>query len=459
MKTVAASANASINASANTSAIDFAPPRAGRGLAAPRRVPLRATGLLAMLGVVALAGLLVVATLLVRGVVSDDLHSLETALEMARADDARQAQRWLGDLPTDDPAAALRGWAERARQADATSAQLLAEARYHIDAGTVAVACLAWLGITTIGALSLLFFSRIAADIGTLRGRALAIVAGDRSRGPPLARNDELSDLAQAVDSLADAMDRHERELEIERRHVMHHEKLAVIGAMAAGVLREIGNPIAAIDGHARAMQQACANGECGSAPSPPCDPALILHETMRLVAITREISRLAATPAAQWQLASLNEIVGQTISLLRYEPRLERLAVATALDPQLPAVMVVADRLVQLLINLVINAADAMNALPPHAGRIEIATARVRGGVELAVTDNGCGMSAAVLERAFEPLFTTQPAGRSTGLGLPLCRAIAQDHGGSISIASLPGRGARVSVWLPINRPEPPLH
>ncbi len=429
-------------------------PRAARPPAEPRRVPLRAIGLLAMLCVVILAVLLAVSALLFRSVVEGDLE----ALEKAQVEQAHLMKRWLGE--STDGTTAIRELELRLRLAAANSAQHLADARHHLDAGTVTIACLGWLGITTMGALSLLFFSRMAVDIGTLRGRALAIVAGERSRGEALSRNDELSDLAQEVDNLADALARRERELEIERRHVMHQEKLATIGAMAAGVLREIGNPIAAIDGYALAMHESRARGDCGPpAQSAVCDPGPILRETARLAAITHEISELAVAPAAQWQLASLNDIVMQTIGLLRYEPRLELVRVVTQLDRQLPAVMAIADRLVHSLINLVINAADAMVTLPSRAGRIEIATHFAPGGVELSVTDNGCGMTEAVRERAFEMFFTTKPPGIGTGLGLPLCRAIAQDHGGRIDIDSTPGQGTRVSVWLPIDAIGAPLH
>lgn len=402
-------------------AVDLSPPVARpartalRGPEAePSRMPLRAKGLLAMLAVVTLALLLVAATLLFRGVVEGDLAAFEQAQQTGQGLDLDRAHH-------------------------------LADARRHIDAGTVTIACLAWLGITTIGALSLLFFSRMAHDIGRLRTRALAIVCGDRSRGRTLSRNDELSDLAQALDSLAEALARHERDLEIERRHVMHQEKLAAIGSMAAGVLREIGNPIAAIDGHARAMQEAYEGGGCGA-----CDPAPILRETARLGAITHEIAELAAPPAPHPQLASLNDIVTHAIGLLRYEPRLEAVVLVAMLDPQLPAVMVAADRLVQLLINLIINAADATAGMAPRAGRIQVTTRSAHEGVEVIVSDNGCGMTDAVRERVFEPFFTTKPAGRGTGLGLPLCRSIAQDHGGQITIDSTPGQGTRVGLWLP---------
>jgi two-component system, NtrC family, sensor kinase len=355
----------------------------------------------------------------------------------------------------------VEGHLEAAEHASTRLAALqqLAAAREYIDGGTVAIACLAWLGITLIGALALLFFSRLGTDIGAVRTRAQAIVLGERSRGQPLARNDELGDLAHAVDSLAETLGKHERELEIERRQVMHHEKLATIGSMAAGVLREIGNPIAAIDGYARAIVEAQRSGQPAPGPAEWAAAAQILHETARLVTITHEISALAATPASQRQLTSLNEIVTQAVGLLRYEPRLEGVKVVTTLDPQVPAVEAVADRLVLLLTNLIVNAGDATAGLPPRTAQIEVTTRLADGGLELSVCDNGCGMSDFVRERAFEPLFSTKADGRGTGLGLSLCRAIAQDHRGYVRLDSEPGRGTRVRVWLPVAGRGEPLH
>ena len=403
--------------------------------------------MLAILGVMTLAMLLVASALLFRGVVQSQLE----AFEQAQVQQVLLAQRQLeGASHSADPAV-MRELERQQRDFAATGARHLAEAHHYLDAGTVAIACLSWFGITVIGALAMLFFSRLATDIGTVRARALAIVVGNRQRGQPLARNDELSDLAHALDSLAEALARRERDLEIERRHVMHQEKLAAIGSMAAGVLREIGNPIAAIDGYARALVEAQNSIHNAPAAAAWCDPGHILRETARLVAITRDISGLAAPPAPQSQLASLNEIVTQSLALLRYEPRLEGVTMAASLDPQLPAVVAAPDQLVLLVINLVINAADSTSGLPPHTARVELATRCAHGGVELCVSDNGCGMSDAVRERAFEPLFTTKPPGRGTGLGLPLCRSIAEDHHGRIALTSEPGRGTLVNVWLPL--------
>lgn len=401
-----------------------------------RRIPLRAVGLTGALGVIALVMALAGSALLCRDAVEAHLAGIEQA-------QARQAALVYG-VPGDDAVGRLGANAIQTGQAGSGIERHVADARKDARAAVITIAGLGAFGIIVIGALAMMFFSRLVADISTVRARAQAIVEGDRSRGHSLARNDELGDLSAALDSMAQALTTHERELEIERRHVMHQEKLATIGAMAAGVVRSIGNPIAAIDGYARGLmgQQGVRDGDAGAATA-------ILRETDRLITITHEISALAAPPAAQSELASLNDIVSQSIALLRFEPRLEGVSIVATLDPQLPALVAVADRLVLLTTSLIINAADATAGRGARGARIEVSTRCVAAGVELCVADNGRGMTQFVLDRAFEPLFTTKPPGRGTGLGLPLARAVALEHGGDITIRSTPEQGTLVRVWL----------
>src|SRR5439155_14762219 len=132
------------------------------------------------------------------------------------------------------------------------------------------------------GSMALMFFSRLAGDIAAVRARALAILLGDRSAGTPLTRRDELGELSQAIDVLAEALGRHERALAVQRRHVLDQEKLATIGAMAAGVIREMGNPIAAIDGYARTLLELHESGTA-STQADSGDIRPILHEAQRL--------------------------------------------------------------------------------------------------------------------------------------------------------------------------------
>jgi two-component system, NtrC family, sensor kinase len=94
-------------------------------------------------------------------------------------------------------------------------------------------------------------------------------------------------------------------------------------------------------------------------------------------------------------------------------------------------------------------NSGDAVRAAAPAQPLIVVKTAACPDGVEITIIDNGCGMSNDVLARAFEPLFTTKPAGRGTGLGLPLCRSVARQHDGDVVVQSTPEHGTRVLVRL----------
>ncbi|HZN48343.1 MAG TPA: hypothetical protein VFB71_12015, partial [Ramlibacter sp.] len=207
-----------------------------------RRLSLRTFGMLAIAALIALATVMVSSALLFRGAVQAHLRGLEEA--HARFEQLQQVRQDAVQAGADG--VRLVDLDLQLRHAGVERERQLATTQHYIDGSTVTIATLAWLGITSIGALALLFFSRLAGDIATVRGRALAILVGDRDRGTPLDRKDELGELSQAVDDLAEALGKRERDLAVERRHVMHQEKLATIGSMAAGVIREIGNPIAA---------------------------------------------------------------------------------------------------------------------------------------------------------------------------------------------------------------------
>jgi signal transduction histidine kinase len=135
---------------------------------------------------------------------------------------------------------------------------------------------------------------------------------------------------------------------------------------------------------------------------------------------------------------------------LLRHAARRHEATLAASVPPDLPPVLADPNQLQQLLINLVVNALEAM----APGGRVEVAAARreheARPGVAIAVADTGPGIAADVLPRVFEAFFTTKPAGQGTGLGLAICREIVTQHGGDIGITSRDGAGTTVTVWLP---------
>ena len=338
------------------------------------------------------------------------------------------------------------------------------ETAFRAQSQTMAVTVFAvgLLGIALIGAVVVLFLSRITFDLAALRLRTADIIAGRRRRPIPVTRPDEVGELTVAVNALAAALEARERELELERRKGFHHEKMAAIGNLAAGVLTEIGNPIAAIDGFARALRDDLRTREPQPGDGAP-ELDAIVEQAARLTAIAHEIAEIAAPQPARRQLVDLNAVVQNAVRLLHYDTRARVVGITLDLGRQLAAFPGTADRLGHLVMNLAGNAIDAMGDYRAGEPGIRISTAGSAAGVVLEVADRGQGMSDAVRSRAFEPFFSTKPAGHGTGLGLPLCQSIVDEHDGTITLESAPGRGTRVTVTFPHppadrnDRPLPP--
>ena len=330
-------------------------------------------------------------------------------------------------------------------------------ARYRAKSNSVATTTvlLGLLGLGLLGVNIGLFFRRLTIDLRMLQDRALSIVRGFRGKPIEITRDDEVGHLMGAVNNMANILDDREKELLLERQKYFHHEKMAAIGVLAAGISHEIGNPIAAIAGVAQEMID-CRDSErsqektverCGG-----CQPDLIYAQTVRLAAITREISEFASPRAAEPQLLDLNAQLRSSTSLIRYDKRLHRVDLQLDLDPQLPAIHGVADQLTQLIMNLLINAMDALEGIGDRPRTIVVSTGWDEQQAWILISDNGCGISQESLNRVFEAFYTTKPAGKGTGLGLSLCYSIVRAHGGTIEIESELGVGTQVNVFFPLN-------
>jgi two-component system, NtrC family, sensor kinase len=341
-----------------------------------------------------------------------------------------------------------------AEQAQHARKRMADQYRERTNSVAIAALLLGMLGLALLGTISGLFFRQLTEDLQTLQARALEIVNGYRGEPIPVRRHDEVGQLMTAVNSMADTLDKREKELLLERQKYFHQEKMAAIGALAAGVAHEIGNPIAAISGIAQDMAERCAGKTDRCTCSGGCDdcrPDLILEQTQRLAAITREISEFSSPQPAEPQFLDLNAQLRSTASLIRYDKRMRDVDLQLDLDRQLPAIYGIGDQLTQLIMNLLINAVDALEAVADRPRQIRIATGIDGDWVRMTVEDNGPGMEKDVAERAFEAFYTTKPAGKGTGLGLSLCYSIMKKHEGSIDIESTPGSGTRVLALFPI--------
>lgn len=332
---------------------------------------------------------------------------------------------------------------------ESTQEQKTTAESFHMlwDSAALASLLFGLIGLLLLGAIIGLFFTRLTNDLHTLKARALGIIKGERNTLTPVTRNDEVGELMQAVNQMATALDEREKELVIARQKFFHREKMAAVGALAAGVAHEIGNPIAAMSG---VLQEMVDEQELGQFKGAGSSKLTVLQtQIQRLSAITREISGFAAPQPMERQLLDLNGLVRTTSGLMGYDKRMNRVSLRLDLDSQLPAIYGVADQLTQVIMNLLINAADALGSKEEGAREITLRSELSGEHVCLTVKDNGGGMDQETLNRAFEAFFTTKSKG--TGLGLSLCYSIITGHGGTIEIDSTPNQGTQVRICLPL--------
>lgn len=239
------------------------------------------------------------------------------------------------------------------------------------------------------------------------------------------------------------------RAAEAERRRLeaelQHAQKLESLGSLAGGVAHDMNNILAAIIGLGSALQEKYAHDA-------PLARALetILGAGERGRRLVRGLTDFARKGLDDPRPVDLNELVRLQIELLR-GTTLARIEISTQLDPDLPAVLGEPSSLGNALMNLCVNAMDAM----PQGGGLAFRTGvDAQGRVELAVEDTGEGMPPEVAARAMEPFFTTKPAGKGTGLGLAGVYGTVKAHGGTLEIESRMGRGTRVTLCFPALAP-----
>ncbi|HJW90008.1 MAG TPA: ATP-binding protein [Anaerolineales bacterium] len=226
--------------------------------------------------------------------------------------------------------------------------------------------------------------------------------------------------------------------------------RLAAVGEMAAGVAHELNNPLTTVTGFVELVLEELP-------PDSPqrADLELVLRESRRARSVVHQLLDFSRPQEDVRQHADLNLLVQETLSLLKHWTRTRAVQVSVILAEDLPAIYLDANQIKQVLVNLVHNGLQSM----PHGGELTIQTGQEaldgRAGLMLKVRDNGEGISPEILERLFEPFFTTRPPGSGTGLGLSVSYGIVSNHGGVIEVESQVGVGSLFTVWLPLEASE----
>jgi C4-dicarboxylate-specific signal transduction histidine kinase len=235
--------------------------------------------------------------------------------------------------------------------------------------------------------------------------------------------------------------------LEQQQRELAHLSRVVMLGELSGALAHELNQPLTAILSNAQAAQRFLA--------AEPIDLMElrdilddIVSEDQRAGEVIKRLRQLLSTGETQRAPLDLNELATDTLRLLRSDLLSQQVTVHTELASGLPSVWADRVQMQQVLINLLVNASDAMRELPAADRQVLVRTAvRVDGGVQLSVVDHGCGLPRDQPDRVFESFYTTKPGGM--GLGLSVCRTIIQAHDGRLWAERHDGPGASFHVSL----------
>jgi two-component system NtrC family sensor kinase len=261
------------------------------------------------------------------------------------------------------------------------------------------------------------------------------VMEGDLGGNIPVSGRHELGDLAKAFNDMT-------RTLAETQGQLAQADKLASVGRLAAGIAHEINNPLTGVLSFASLLRKRMGQDEAACE-----DLDVIVRETLRCREIIRGLLDFARPAAPARRPMDLNEVVRKSVSVVMTQLALHQVTLTLDLAPELTMVQADANQIQQVVVNLLLNAADAIGE---EGGSIRAITQKGPGGsVECVLEDSGHGIPQEDLPRIFEPFFTTK-GNHGTGLGLAVSWGIVAAHGGVLEVQSEPGQGTRFTLRLP---------
>ena len=219
-------------------------------------------------------------------------------------------------------------------------------------------------------------------------------------------------------------------------------EKLAVIGQIAAGVAHEIGNPLTSISSLVQILQRK-------SQDSFMNEQLINIKENIdRITKIVRELVDFSRPPSYETSIQDITDVIKTALGIVKYDKRVRKVNFETDLKRTLPNVNIAADQLLQVFVNILINALDAING----NGMITVKSNYDSKNIYIELSDDGCGMDESTLEKIFDPFFTTKDVGKGTGLGLSVSYGIIKKFNGEIKVKSKLNEGSMFTIVLPIH-------
>jgi signal transduction histidine kinase len=301
-------------------------------------------------------------------------------------------------------------------------------------------------GVVCVAALALvfLFASSLTKSLTSLTRATEQIGQGQFDVKVPVTGGGEIAALATRFQRMTEELSTRERALKDANQRLMESEKMSAMGQLGAGIAHEVKNPLTSIRGYAQMGQRKI-----------PQDHPLgeyfrtIEKETDRSLEILKNLLKFARQETAELTVIDLNAVVADTVKLVSHQLMMKEVRVEPHLFAQSLFVNGNANQIEQVLLNLFINAGDAMEG--KGEGTISVTVDSPEASMtRIRVTDSGSGIPPEVVGKIFDPFFTTKPVGKGTGLGLSVSYGIVKEHKGEISVESRMGKGTTFTILIP---------
>jgi two-component system NtrC family sensor kinase len=328
----------------------------------------------------------------------------------------------------------------------------------------IAVFVLMFLGVISIALCSILW-KLVSIPVTMLVEGMQRVAAGDLDYKVTVNTRDEMGELAQSFNAMTEQLSRAKGELiawgtMLEKRveektemikeaqaQLIQSEKLASLGRMAAGVAHEINNPLTGVVTFGHLLLSALPADS-----QEKKDVEVIIEQANRCSNIIKGLLGFSRATSTEKAEVNINELLKGTLHIVNHKADFFNIQIITILDESLPPVWAGGPQLEQVFLNMIMNAADAMEG----NGTLTISTRRVmdneRAFAEIEFSDTGHGISEENMPKIFEPFFTTKPVGKGTGLGLAVSHGIIENHGGTISVKSEVKKGTSFFIRLPLD-------
>jgi signal transduction histidine kinase len=312
------------------------------------------------------------------------------------------------------------------------------------------------ISVVILVVLTLINFFIVNAMSRPLKEMALltdSVAHGDLTHRIHIDTQDELSDLADSLNIMVAALQKQREELDLTVEQLIHQEKLASLGGMAAGIAHEVGNPLSIIVGYTRMLLRREPRGENRD------HLQRISEAARRIERLSRSLLMYSRPTVQDQESLDINRVIEDSLAMVEHQFKEERnYRVVKRLSPNVRQLTGSPSRLQQVFVNLFNNSFQAM----PAGGVLTISTKSSddREMLVVEISDTGTGIPPSRLSRIFDPFFTTKSEEKGTGLGLSITQRIVSDHQGRIRVASAPGEGTTFTIsfpYLPSGSPDQP--